>query len=260
MSKSNSNASAAESSEFVLKHRIAGAAFLLFFGALFLPWVLGAPGKPADKPNASQVVTQETPSEVKPLANRDLAEALASEQVQVPEQVYISKITPLDADGAGVQTQVPTGSNSKPAEQKAQLEKPRAQQTQTQEQSKPAPVKVAKADPAPKPSGANPSQTKPSENKPVTPEPVKQQAPKPIEVGWVVQVGVFTDKKGADRVVEDLRDKGFSPSTTVVDTNRGKNTGTRIWLGPYAQRVEAAKAKAELTKQTGEAGFIRAYP
>jgi cell division septation protein DedD len=81
-----------------------------------------------------------------------------------------------------------------------------------------------------------------------------------VEVGWVVQVGVFTDKKGAARVVQDLQSKGFKPSTSIVDTNQGKATGARIWLGPYSQRIDAAKAKTELTNRTGEAGFIRAYP
>ena len=32
-----------QEAEFILKHRVAGAAFLLFFGALFLPWLLGPP-------------------------------------------------------------------------------------------------------------------------------------------------------------------------------------------------------------------------
>ena len=81
-----------------------------------------------------------------------------------------------------------------------------------------------------------------------------------IERGWAVQVGVFTDSNGAKRVVEDLRAKGFAPKTTIVDTNKGKATGTRVWLGPYESRVSAAKAKANLTEKTGESGFIRAYP
>ena len=34
-----------DDNDFVLKHRIAGAAFLLFFGALVLPWLLGPPSE-----------------------------------------------------------------------------------------------------------------------------------------------------------------------------------------------------------------------
>ena len=81
-----------------------------------------------------------------------------------------------------------------------------------------------------------------------------------VDIGWVVQVGVFTDSKGAAKVVSDLKSKGFDPSTTIVDTNMGKATGTRVWLGPYAQRVDAAKSKTSLKDRTGGDGFIRAYP
>ena len=81
-----------------------------------------------------------------------------------------------------------------------------------------------------------------------------------VDVGWVVQVGVFTDKKGAAKVVEDLKLKGFIPSTTIVDTNLGKETGTRVWLGPFAQRVDAAKSITSLKEKTGSDAFIRAYP
>jgi cell division septation protein DedD len=94
----------------------------------------------------------------------------------------------------------------------------------------------------------------------VSSESVTKTALVTVKVGWIVQVGVFIEQAGAERVVQDLRSKGFNPSTSIVDTNRGKDTGTRIWLGPFEQRVAAAKAKTRLKNETGEAGFIRAYP
>ena len=77
---------------------------------------------------------------------------------------------------------------------------------------------------------------------------------------WVVQVGVFTDKQSAKQLVEKLRAQGFKPSTTVVDTNRGRATGTRVWLGPFAQRDVAADTLKRFIESTGEHGFIRKYP
>jgi len=61
-----------------------------------------------------------------------------------------------------------------------------------------------------------------------------------ITSGWVVQVGMFVDKKKAQKVFDQLSGKGFTPSTSVVDTNLGAKTG--------------------LSKKTGSSGFIRAYP
>lgn len=273
--------------EFVLKHRIVGAAFLLFFGALFLPWVLGAP---SDEKQAS-VTTQSTDGQI---ANRfvadgtsraapdeegstasvdELAAAIAGEQVETEEQVYISKITPLDgadADPSEPRTSTQSSGNTSAAESVAK-EKPVSREAKQQagprvDQS--TANSVNSSNPEQKAQTKSASDTKIAESpesgstlasaeKTATPETVK---PATIEVGWIVQVGVFTDKRGAGKVVDDLRNKGFQPSTTIVDTNRGPASGTRIWLGPFSQRVNAAKAKAELTDKTGEAGFIRAYP
>lgn len=87
----------------------------------------------------------------------------------------------------------------------------------------------------------------------------KVNAPK-VDVGWVVQVELLTDKSGAKRLVDELSDKGFKPHTTIVDTNRGKKTGTRIWLGPYAQRGQAGAENDKLEARMGKRGFIRVYP
>jgi cell division septation protein DedD len=258
--------------EFVLKHRITGAAFLLFFGALVLPWVLGAPGaaKIADEPQA-------TPNSVaapqEKVVNENILNDIVGEEEAMLEQVYISKITPL-AIGAGEppannsESEPATAAGSdavsvpvtsaKPLELKQK--KPAARSSN--EQSATAQVKSGTATnsastPA---STSTPAPTSSSASAPSNPMPLVDQTPAQIEVGWIVQVGVFTDERGAARVVDDLQDKGFNPSTTIVDTNRGKATGTRIWLGPFAQRVDAAKAKSSLTDKTGEAGFIRAYP
>ncbi len=260
--------------EFVLKHRIVGAAFLLFFGALVLPWVLGAPGQSSDQSLDANAATQSSrpvktnaagirQENVGELGSDTLRAALKDEQLDIEEQVYISRITPLDANREASKEE-----QNKPATQpvaNVPAEPKNLLSTEVKKKSEPKEVQVAAAKPA-EPKSSPPVANKPSapsETKP--PETPKRQVAavaneSAIDVGWVVQVGVFTDKKGAGRVVDDLRDKGFTPSTTIVDTNRGKDTGTRIWLGPYAQRVEAAKAKAELTRKTGEAGFIRAYP
>lgn len=270
----NSNAETAIAEpEFVLKHRIVGAAFLLFFGALVLPWVLGAPGQGSDQSLDANAATQSSrpvktnaagirQENVGELGSDTLRAALDDEQLDIEEQVYISRITPLDAN-----REASNEEQNKPATQpvaNVAAEATSSPSTEVKKKNEPKEVQVA----------AKPAEAKsspPAAKKPSAPSETKSSgAPKrqvaaatkesAIDVGWVVQVGVFTDKKGAGRVVDDLRDKGFTPSTTIVDTNRGKDTGTRIWLGPYAQRVEAAKAKAELTRKTGEAGFIRAYP
>lgn len=79
-----------------------------------------------------------------------------------------------------------------------------------------------------------------------------------IERGWVVRVGVFTDVENVKEVLVDLKEKGFAPDTESIDISVGK--ATRIWIGPYEQRVEAARARTRLEQQIGLLGTINAFP
>ncbi|NNC99213.1 MAG: hypothetical protein HKN85_03430 [Gammaproteobacteria bacterium] len=244
--------------DFVLKHRIAGAAFLLFFGALFLPWLLGDPSA-ASKPEQVDVEAgNAAASAIRAVESQqvedELLAAIERKEAAEPEQVYISKITPLGSNNTAL-------SSSPPAEKPAEAAT-KTPQSKAVPATKPATTRAEEPKSIGAGRAAEPIASKAAETTPATTDtvPATVQANNSIEVGWAVQVGVFTDKNGAARVVKDLQAKGFEPQTTIVDTNRGKATGTRIWLGPFAQRVDAAKAKTRLTNQTGEAGFIRAYP
>jgi cell division septation protein DedD len=81
-----------------------------------------------------------------------------------------------------------------------------------------------------------------------------------VEVGWIVQVGLYLEEKGAKSKMSDLGRLGFQPASTIVDTNRGPKTGTRVWLGPFAKRSQAESENKALKKKTGKDGFIRVYP
>ena len=239
---------------FVLKHRIVGAGFLLFFGALVLPWLLGPPSEAFKLSDDRSTEAEQVLAIIEKNGEQPVEQ---KRPIPEQEQTYISKITPLDG-GVGAQSSNSTNSAAKklPVD-----DKPDGGSSKPAEgTSKPAKGTSKPAKGTSKPAEGS---IKSAEGSTVAGNPVPATAisttPK-VDVGWVVQVGVFTDKRGAVKVVDDLRDKGFNPSTSIVDTNRGKATGTRIWLGPYAQRVEAAKAKSQLTGKTGEAGFIRAYP
>lgn len=232
--------------DFVLKHRITGAAFLIFFGVLVLPWLLSAPGQ------SSQANAESIDVNTLQTSREDIEQELltAIENENIPEQdleIYVSRITPLDA-------QVDEPKSSEPVNDVA-IAVPVPEKVV----AKPANKDVVES--IPKPVENKPNEVVQHTTEQPKPEPEKEAPPQNrVEVGWVVQVGVFTDNKGAGKVVADLKSKGFEPSTTIVDTNLGKATGTRVWLGPYAQRVDAAKSKTTLKDKTGGDGFIRAYP
>lgn len=247
---SNKKNSTEENTQFVLKHRITGAAFLIFFGVLFLPWLLGAPSEA--RKIQIDTVEQNIDSVSSAEIEQELVAELENEDLTEEVEVYVSRITPLDAASENLESD-----DRQDISQSQVIQTPKATEkvaitTQPAEEKK-------EIEDVPKIVTSNDNKVVARPEQTITDiKPVKSL--NSVKVGWVVQVGVFTDKEGARNVVADLKSKGFIPSATIVDTNKGKGTGTRVWLGPYAQRVDAAKSMTELKQKTGGAGFIRAYP
>jgi DedD protein len=93
-------------------------------------------------------------------------------------------------------------------------------------------------------------------------EPKPEPKPKLVaatgEPGWVVRIGTFAKDGNVERVITRLQQAGFDPSTTKVKTQKG--SVTRVWIGPYAKRVEAARMRTRVQQVTGGEGYIAAYP
>ena len=261
-----------EPEQFNLKHRVTGAAVLIFFGALVLPWLLGPPSE------AKKVSTEEVVSDTssKPIRSTFEDEVLAQLQEQSgtnssyeePEEtVYISKITPFNGRSIASDPEPISDTNeiskveesSAPPEQSTQNSE--LQDLSVKKESESAESLSAKA-PDPSKNKATPqeinSPRKDSENQTATK--TKSIETKQIDVGWIVQVELLTDKKGAERLVKKLESNGFKPKTTIVDTNKGKATGTRIWVGPFENRSAANSKNQQLESKMGKRGFIRVYP
>lgn len=79
-----------------------------------------------------------------------------------------------------------------------------------------------------------------------------------IERGWIVQVGTFKNPDNVKKLVAKLKSGGLIASTTEVDTSEGM--ATRVWIGPFETRVEAARHKTRVKQRTGTEGLIVAYP
>ena len=292
-----------------LKHRLTGAAVLIFFGALFLPWLLGPPSE------AKKVVAEveEAPQRIHSTFEDDVLAQLQEDSVQSdfvePEEtVYISKITPVNGKNVASDPEplnakaVASDDDTKEQAKPGQANSTNAVKTNSDIKTNVSKTSVAKTTaakpdavktldvktPVVKPSeskanstvpksaanssnlAANGSTSKPALVKqkvdeaktkaPVKPTTKVAAKPKEIDVGWIVQVELLTDKKGAQKLVDSLKDKNFDPKTTVVDTNKGKATGTRIWVGPFESRKQANAENERLESKMGKRGFIRVYP
>lgn len=283
------NSEPQQNAEFDLKHRITGAAVLLFFGVLVLPWLLGPPSE-ASKVEVAKPLQISSEVEVADIVNSVNGSEPSPVDDNIEETVYISKITPLDAKGnselvkaannAAASTNMRQREQDDPnalaeivREQRAALEKAASETDASitaNEQDEESDTRKIDA-------GADDQlyakreqelqaalalelnaqqQAKAEKNR----SSANGNTTNTIGVGWIVQVGLFTDKSRAIALISELKNRGFSASSSVVDTNRGKKTGTRVWLGPFDKRVAAINEQNRLKSKAGKEGFIRVYP
>ncbi len=274
-------------SDFNLKHRITGAAVLIFFGVLVLPALLGPPSgtdtsQDANAANQQAELTNTT-------SQQELIETdLLADEVEPEETVYISRITPLDQQNSQSQAKPKATASAAKADPPKSVEK---SEDKAAEPSKTSVAKnevvkedsaaseVPKADKADKSESTETAKASASASKPETATDQQseliaktgQSKPKPatvvaandaaVDVGWVVQVGLFSTtgyQTRATKLVNELNQKGFKADSTIVDTNKGK--GMRVWLGPFAKRAQASNEVQRLKVETGKDGFVRVYP
>lgn len=86
-----------------------------------------------------------------------------------------------------------------------------------------------------------------------------KQKPTAIDRGWVVRVGTFSVAENASNVIAKLKSKGFDPSSEKIKSQKDGKV-TRVWVGPYATRVEAARVRSRVERSIGEKSFIASYP
>ncbi|MGN0859554.1 MAG: SPOR domain-containing protein [Stenotrophomonas sp.] len=137
----------------------------------------------------------------------------------------------------------------------------------------PAPAVPA---PRPEPKPATPAPSTPAATVRPQPQPqpqppkaeppkAEQPAPAPAQpaaaagrVGWVVQLGAFSNAAEANALRERMRAAGFSAFVEQVPTDHGSLS--RVRVGPVASREAAEQLKAQLAARTGSSGMVRQHP
>jgi DedD protein len=207
-------------SDFDPRHRIVGAAILIGFAVLAFSLLLDGNGDRREATQDVRVTVEPAPPEY-----------VSSEE---ETRTFVSKITPIGGATPKAPPDTADSSSAPPPQKRAE------------------PVSLANA-------GSGKPATREKPKAPEAPPANVASAGDPsVERGWMVRVGTFTDNSNVERVMKDLREKGFTPSSTPTKTASG--SATRVWLGPYALRVEAARERSRLEQSTGEPGLITAYP
>jgi cell division septation protein DedD len=110
-----------------------------------------------------------------------------------------------------------------------------------------APQPALRADDTPAPQAPAPPATHPARPKPAAPS----AAPPHIAPAWTVQLGTFSNRENAARLVASLKARGFSAS--VSDATRNGHKLFRVRVGAERDRAAAQKLQGRL-KAAGEKG------
>jgi len=218
---------------FVLKHRLAGAGVLIAFAVIILPMLLGGPrdeqsagGEAAVSRDSNTKVFR---SNITPIAG----ETPNAEKREGQLDRTVGELLEQDAS--------PSAGGDQGSGQRAESEPAAAPKAEPEEPEKESQV-AARSD----------------EGGTSAPAASTQPEPRQIERGWIVQVGTFRKPGNVDKLVADLKQSGFGPSTTDIETSGG--SATRVWVGPFETRVEAARVKNRVSRHTGSEALIVAYP
>lgn len=200
-----------------LKHRLTGAILLVVLAVLLLPELLTGAG------NAPREVAETGGSADVPVRRYDID---LTERAEAPAD------TPAESPAPAAET-LPIPAQAPPPEAPP-AEPPSAA-------PKPSPQPTAKSSP--------PTQTPAAAEKPAAaPAPAATSAaPAPSTDGvarrYLVQVGVFSSRDGAERIAKTLRGKGFTVTVSRYDS--GKRL-YRVRVGPVADRAEARRLRERL--------------
>ena len=119
-----------------------------------------------------------------------------------------------------------------------------------------APVRAQTPAPAPAPAVA--TRPEPAKTTPAVPAPTPAPRAAAGGVGWVVQLGAFSNASEANALRDRTRSAGFSAFVEQVPSDHG--TLSRVRVGPVASREAAEQLKAQLAARTGTSGMVRQHP
>jgi DedD protein len=234
-----------------VKERLVGASILVVLVVLIVPELLSGPPAPAPVAVGPRLPVSRTQEPVRnvtvdlttskaPEPEAAAAETAAS-SAQAPESSNAdaasagANAAASAAADAGASTGTGTSAHAAPAADAAPAISPRAEVPALTPRAAPS-VSLETAAPAP----ISGSATKPA------------MAAK-AGGAWAVQLGSFASRANAEKLVHQVKAKGFS--VYIVPGGSGASLRYRVRIGPMADRGSATQALAKL-KSTGQTGSL----
>jgi DedD protein len=226
----------------VARRRLIGAAVLVGLTVLIFPWVFKQQPRPLNDDLIIEVPRKEA---AKPWANSGASTPAPAAQA-APKPAVVPEPTPVAPAAAAIEPEAkpdtkpdkPNTANATTSAAVAAATGAAAAAVVAKPASPPAkPVAdVAKPAVKPEPKPAVKAETKPAEPK----------AEATAQAGrFVVQVAAFSDANKARDTRIKLEAQGYKTYSQAIDSPKGKVW--RVRVGPYGDKAEAEKAKAQLT-------------
>lgn len=206
--------------KFNPKHRIIGAIILVALAVIFIPMLLDETQPPPDLKGAPEIPERPATPETKVVVKPVMSpDAKDKEKPDVPPAVAPARgPEPEPRTDSGGEAFQPVA----PAPDKADTQAATAQ-----------PSKPQKADKTDK-------------------------VEKAVTKGWVVQVGVYSNRDNAARVESRLKSHGHTVREEHIKIATG--TAVRLRVGPYRDKATAQKARDQIEKDVGEKAAVLPYP
>lgn len=85
----------------------------------------------------------------------------------------------------------------------------------------------------------------------------KQVSSENVPLAWVVQIGSFSDKQNAMRLVEVLRSMKLDVYTRSVGA--ADKSSVKVFVGPFIERQDVEKAQQDLERELNLKGVVKKY-
>jgi DedD protein len=246
-----------------VKERLTGAIILVVLIVLLVPELLSGPSRSAPVPQAAATSSEEPPLRSYTINLADDSHTGASASTSTPQANGPAQPAPIDESVAASQASPSTGDSSpvpSPDEPKVTPQTNPASSTAQRDAALEAPQPAASRKSATAEKATAAEQValgeRPTAAKPVAARPtaLPASAEKATSAaGWMVQLGVFVSRANADRLMQELKGKGFH--TSVSESTGGGRTLWRVRAGPVAERAAADQLNARL-RLAGHAGAV----
>jgi DedD protein len=206
------------------KDRLTGAVILVALVVLLVPELLSGPG--SRRTPAATAASEGPP--------------LRSYTVELGDEAHVHRV----AGAAAATAAAPAVIGALPA---------------AAEPVPPPPVPTPSHEPAAPPQAAQPAPPEPAESAAVASRP-KSAAAAPAPApggGWMIQLGSFASRVNAERLVRELKTKGY-PAFLTESANGGREL-YRVRVGPASDHATAQALAAKL-RAAGHPGSLTAHP